>query len=50
VYRGQGLSQRDFDRLMKTKSGLLSFISFLLTSRNNQVSLRFARHTTATSE
>ena len=29
VYRGQGLSQTDFDQLMKTKGGLLSFIELL---------------------
>jgi tetratricopeptide (TPR) repeat protein len=42
VYRGQGLSSTDFDRLMNTKGGLLSFNNFLSTSRDRQVSLAFA--------
>ena len=49
VYRGQGLSQTDFDQLMKTKGGLLSFNNFLSTSKNRDVSLEFARRTMATS-
>jgi hypothetical protein len=32
VYRGQGLSQTDFDKLKKTQGGLLSFNNFLSTS------------------
>jgi tetratricopeptide (TPR) repeat protein len=43
VYRGQGLSQIDFDQLMKTKGGLMSFNSFLSTSKNRNVSFAFAR-------
>jgi tetratricopeptide (TPR) repeat protein len=42
VYRGQGLSQTDFNQLMETKGGLMSFNNFLSTSRNQQVSLAFA--------
>ena len=42
VYRGQGLSQTDFDQLMKTKGGLLSFNNFLSTSLDRAVSLAFA--------
>jgi hypothetical protein len=45
VYRGQGLSKTDFDQLTKTKGGLLSFNTFLSTSKNRAVSLDFARHT-----
>ncbi len=45
VYRGQGLSQTDFDQLKKTQSGLLSFNNFLSTSENRNVSLDFARRT-----
>jgi tetratricopeptide (TPR) repeat protein len=48
VYRGQGLSQKDFDQLMKTKGGLLSFNNFLSTSKNGDVSLGFAREAVAT--
>jgi tetratricopeptide (TPR) repeat protein len=43
VYRGQGLSQIDFDQLVKTKGGLMSFNSFLSTSKNRNVSFAFAR-------
>jgi tetratricopeptide (TPR) repeat protein len=42
VYRGQGLSQTDFDQLKKTQGGLLSFNNFLSTSFDQQVSLAFA--------
>ena len=42
VYRGQGLSETDFDQLMKTKGGLLSFNNFLSTSLDQAVSLAFA--------
>jgi tetratricopeptide (TPR) repeat protein len=43
VYRGQGLSQTDFDQLVKTNGGLLAFNNFLSTSMNRQVSLNYAR-------
>jgi tetratricopeptide (TPR) repeat protein len=42
VYRGQGLSPIDFDQLMKTKGGLMSFNNFLSTSRDQAVSFAFA--------
>jgi tetratricopeptide (TPR) repeat protein len=42
VYRGQGLSSTDFDQLMSTKGGLLSFNNFLSTSTDRDVSLAFA--------
>jgi tetratricopeptide (TPR) repeat protein len=42
LYRGQGLSPTDFDQLMKTKGGLMSFNNFLSTSRNRAVSFAFA--------
>ncbi|CAF1197158.1 unnamed protein product [Adineta ricciae] len=44
VYRGQNLPQTDFDKLMKTKGGLLSFNNFLSTSKKRDVALSFARH------
>jgi tetratricopeptide (TPR) repeat protein len=43
VYQGQGLSYSDFEKLQKTKRGLMSFNNFLSTSKNREVSLRFAR-------
>jgi hypothetical protein len=42
VYRGQGLSQTDFDQLMKTNGGLMSFNNFLSASLDRAVSLTFA--------
>ena len=33
VYRGQGLSTTDFEKLRKTKDGLMSFNNFLSTSK-----------------
>ena len=42
VYRGQGLSKTDFEKLLKTKGGLMSFNNFLSTSTEQEVSLSFA--------
>ncbi|CAF1551476.1 unnamed protein product, partial [Adineta steineri] len=47
VYRGQGLMKLDFEKLQKAKGGLMSFNNFLSTSKNDQVSLRFARDAAA---
>ncbi|CAF0954697.1 unnamed protein product [Adineta steineri] len=44
VYRGQGLSTGDFEQLMKTKRGLISFNNFLSTSTARNVSLGFAQN------
>ena len=41
VYRGQCLSSTVFNRLIKTRDGLLSFNNFLSTSRDKHVSLKF---------
>jgi tetratricopeptide (TPR) repeat protein len=49
VFRGQGLSPSDFEQLMNTQGGLLSFNNFLSTSKNRDVSFEFARRTMATS-
>ena len=43
LYRGQGISIADFDRLTNTHGGLLSFNTFLSTSKNEEISLIFAR-------
>ena len=44
VYRGQRLSKTDFEKLMKTRGGLMSFNNFLSTSKNRNISLNnFAR-------
>jgi tetratricopeptide (TPR) repeat protein len=50
VYRGQGMSQTDFDQLKKTEGGLLSFNNFLFTSKNRQISLDFAYQTITNSD
>ncbi|HWY35013.1 MAG TPA: hypothetical protein VNX68_10225, partial [Nitrosopumilaceae archaeon] len=42
VYRGQGLSQTDFDQLKNTQGGLMSFNNFLSTSLDQAVSRAFA--------
>ncbi|CAF0770711.1 unnamed protein product [Adineta steineri] len=42
VYRGQGFMKSDFEKLQKTKNGLLSFNNFLSTSIDKVVSLEFA--------
>jgi tetratricopeptide (TPR) repeat protein len=43
VYRGQGFTITDFEKLKQSEKGLVSFNSFLSTSQNKKVSLRFAR-------
>jgi tetratricopeptide (TPR) repeat protein len=43
VYRGQGLSTTDFDKLQKTRGGLMSFNNFLSISKVRKVSLGFAK-------
>ncbi|CAF1426285.1 unnamed protein product [Adineta steineri] len=47
VYRGQGLMKSDFEKLQKAKGGLMSFNNFLSTSKDTEVSLRFARDAAA---
>jgi Tfp pilus assembly protein PilF len=42
LYRGQGLSKKDFEKLIKTKGGLISFNNFLSTSMDRDVSFAFA--------
>ncbi len=44
VYRGQGMSKKDFEQMTKTMGGLIAFNSFLSTSRVRQISLNFARN------
>mgnify|MGYP001040817263 CR=1 FL=1 len=43
VYRGQGVFNDDFENIMKSKDGLLSFSNLLSTSFDRDVSLIFAR-------
>jgi tetratricopeptide (TPR) repeat protein len=42
LYRGQGLLKEDFEKMTRTKGGLISFNTFLTTSKDLQVSLAFA--------
>jgi len=41
VYRGQNLSQTDFNQLKQNQGGLLAFNNFLSTSKNRNTSLKF---------
>lgn len=50
VYRGQGLSKADFQQMSKMKDGLMSFNSFLSTSKKRNVSLGFAELAMTNSE
>ncbi|CAF2126843.1 unnamed protein product [Rotaria magnacalcarata] len=50
VYRGQGLSKTDFDKMTRTQGGLLSFNNFLSTSTNRDISLEFAQPTIEVSD
>ncbi|CAF1325016.1 unnamed protein product [Adineta ricciae] len=43
LYRGQGLSTEDFAKMRQNRGGLISFNSFLSTSRTRTVSLQFAQ-------
>jgi len=43
VYRGQGLSQTDFDQIKQNKGGLLAFNNFLSTSKRREIPSRFLR-------
>ncbi|CAF1233102.1 unnamed protein product [Adineta steineri] len=42
VYRGQGLIKSDFEKLQKTKGGLISFNNFLSTSKDKKLPLEYA--------
>ncbi|CAF1504670.1 unnamed protein product [Adineta steineri] len=44
VYRGQVFLKTNFDKLKKTEGGLMSFDSFLSTSRDRDVALEFAKN------
>ncbi|CAM2721209.1 unnamed protein product [Rotaria socialis] len=43
VYRGQGLSKTDFEKIKKAKNGLMSFNSFLSTTTDEKVADKFSR-------
>jgi hypothetical protein len=50
LYRGQGLSTVNFDKMVQTKGGLMSFNNFLSTSKKREVSLDFAHSALADHE
>ncbi|CAF3509948.1 unnamed protein product [Rotaria sp. Silwood1] len=43
VYRGNGMSNVDFDEIRKKQGGLMAFNTFLSTSLNENISLEFAQ-------
>ena len=46
VYRGQGFSNADFEKLNKSRGGLISFNCFLSTSRSKESSMVFVNNNT----
>nr|ACC43969.1 TPRA_2 [Philodina roseola] len=50
VYRGQRLSSIDFAKLVRAENGLISFNSFLSTSRNQHVPMVYAQSAADTSD
>jgi hypothetical protein len=42
VYHGQGITNVDFEKMTRAKCGLLSFNCFLSTSKDRNLSIRFA--------
>ncbi|CAF3950502.1 unnamed protein product [Adineta steineri] len=46
VYRGQGISKKDFEKITETKDGLISFNTFLSTSKDREMSLKLAQQST----
>ena len=42
VYRGQGMEKKEFEKMVASKGGLISFNCFLSTSKTRQVSVEFA--------
>ncbi|CAF2213502.1 unnamed protein product, partial [Rotaria magnacalcarata] len=45
VYRGQGMTKEDFQNLLDSKGGLLSFNNFLSTSMERKVGMEFVERT-----
>ena len=43
VYRGQGMEKKEFEKMVTSKGGLISFNCFLSTSRADHISLGFAK-------
>lgn len=49
VYRGQGLTTAEFEKLQKTRGKLMLFNSFISTSESQKKAMRFAREASRTS-
>ena len=43
VYRGQGMSKNNFEKMLRTKGGLISFNNFLSTSKTDMVAMDFVK-------
>lgn len=43
IYRGQSLSKKDFNQIMKIQGGLISFNNFLSTTKDLSIAFRFAQ-------
>jgi tetratricopeptide (TPR) repeat protein len=50
VYRGQGMDKEQFEKMTTSKGGLLSFNCFLSTSKDRNVSLKFAQRATTNAD
>ncbi|CAF4972402.1 unnamed protein product, partial [Rotaria magnacalcarata] len=50
VYRGQGLSTNDFEKIQKNQGGLMSFNNFLSTSKDQDTSRGFAESNSSRSD
>ncbi|CAF1452762.1 unnamed protein product, partial [Rotaria magnacalcarata] len=50
VFRGQGISKADFEKLAHNKGGLISFNNFLSTSTKREVSINFVKQALRTTD
>jgi tetratricopeptide (TPR) repeat protein len=50
AYRGQGMDKKQFEQMTTSKGGLLSFNCFLSTSKDHNVSLKFAQRATTNAD
>ncbi|CAF2038558.1 unnamed protein product [Rotaria magnacalcarata] len=48
VYRGQGISQKDFDQMKRSRNQLLSFNNFLCASKCRNIAMNYARQALVT--
>lgn len=48
VYRGQAMTNHEFNRLISCRGGLLSFNNFLSTTTDSRIALKFAHHSSRT--